>query len=240
MDRNRLLESLIAPLGLEITQKETFERFELYCARLTEKNAVMNLTTITDPEGIYTRHFADSLATAAALPRPESFIDVGCGGGFPGLPLKIFFDDAAPGQTRLTLLDSTAKKIDFLRELTAEMGLENVSFETRRAEEVAADPALREKFAMATSRAVTAMPALCEICLPFVKVGGVFAAHKSARSAEEIDSGRRAAGTLGGSYGEFFAYRMGDIDQLIVPVEKKKPTPAGFPRSWARIKKKPL
>ncbi len=240
MDKSELLKNLIAPLGLEISQKSTFERFELYCARLIEKNGVMNITTITDPEEIYTRHFADSLAPAAALPRPGSLIDVGCGGGFPGLPLKLFFDDAAPGKAHLTLLDSTAKKIDFLRELTAEMGLENVSFEIRRAEEAAADKKLRESFDMATSRAVTAMPALCELCLPFVKVGGVFSAHKSARSAEEVESGRRAAGHLGGAYGKFYAYQMGGIDQLIVPVEKKKPTPPEFPRAWAKIKKKPL
>ena len=240
MDNNTLLKELIAPLGIEITRPETFERFRLYCARLIEKNAVMNITTITDPAEIYARHFADSLAPAAFLPRPENMIDVGCGGGFPGLPLKIFFDDSAEGATCLTLLDSTAKKIDFLRELTAEMGLKNVSFETRRAEDAARDPKLRESFAMATSRAVTAMPALCELCLPFVKTGGIFAAHKSARSLEEVELGRRAAGALGGSYGQFYAYSMGDIDQLIVPVEKKKPTPAEFPRPWARIKKKPL
>ena len=141
MDNRELLARLIAPLGLEISKKETFERFELYCARLIEKNEVMNITTITDPVEIYTRHFADSLAPAAFLPRPDKTIDVGCGGGFPGLPLKIFFDDAAPDQVRLTLLDSTAKKIDFLRELTAEMGLKNVSFDTRRAEDAARDPA---------------------------------------------------------------------------------------------------
>lgn len=240
MDNSELLSRLIAPLGLEITRKETFERFELYCARLIEKNEVMNITTITDPVEIYTRHFADSLAPAAALPRPGSSIDVGCGGGFPGLPLKIFFDDAAPDAVKLTLLDSTAKKIDFLRELTAEMGLKNVSFDTRRAEDAAKDPALREKFDMATSRAVTAMPALCELCLPFVKVGGVFAAHKSVRASEEVDLGRRAAGHLGGSYGEFFPYTMGDVEAFIVPVAKKKPTPSEFPRPWAKIKKKPL
>lgn len=240
MNNSELLSRLIAPLGLEITRKETFERFELYCARLIEKNEVMNITTITDPAEIYTRHFADSLAPAAFLPRPQSSIDVGCGGGFPGLPLKIFFDDAAPDELRLTLLDSTAKKIDFLRELTAEMGLKNVSFETRRAEDAARDPALREKFDMATSRAVTAMPALCELCLPFVKIGGVFAAHKSARASEEVELGRRAAGHLGGSYGEFYSYAMGDVEAFIVPVTKKKPTPAEFPRPWAKIKKKPL
>ena len=240
MENSELLKSLISPLGLEITQKETLERFELYCARLIEKNEVMNITTITDPAEIYARHFADSLAPAAFLPRPCKTVDVGCGGGFPGLPLKIFYDDTAPGSVQLTLLDSTAKKIDFLRELSAEMGLKGVSFETRRAEDAANDPVLRESFDMATSRAVTAMPALCELCLPFVKVGGIFAAHKSARAAEEVDTGRRAAGTLGGSYGEFYAYTMGGVDAFIVPVTKKKPTPSGFPRPWAKIKKKPL
>ncbi|MBQ1223452.1 MAG: 16S rRNA (guanine(527)-N(7))-methyltransferase RsmG [Oscillospiraceae bacterium] len=240
MNNSDLLSGLIAPLRLEITRKETFERFELYCARLIEKNEVMNITTITDPVEIYTRHFADSLAPAAKLPRPGKTIDVGCGGGFPGLPLKIFYDDGAPDLVELTLLDSTAKKIDFLRELTAEMGLKNVSFDTRRAEDAARDAALREKFDMATSRAVTAMPALCELCLPFVKVGGIFAAHKSARAADEVDAGRRAAGTLGGSYGEFYTYSMGDVEAFIVPVTKKKPTPAEFPRPWAKIKKKPL
>ena len=240
MNGRELLSGLIAPLGLEIRKSETFDRFELYCARLVEKNAVMNLTTITSPDGIYARHFADSLAPAAFLPRPDSLIDVGCGGGFPGIPLKLFFDDSAPGETRLMLLVSTAKKIDFLTELTEEMGLENVEFETRRAEDAARDPALRESFGMAVSRAVTAMPALCELCLPFVRVGGVFSAHKSVRSAEEIESARRAAKALGGAFGNIRGYSLCGADQLIVPVEKKKPSPAEFPRPWARIKKKPL
>ena len=240
MDRDALLARLIAPLGLTVTRSETFRRFSRYCDLLLETNAVMNLTAVTEPEAVYVRHFADSLAPAAFLPTPERFIDVGCGAGFPGLPLKLLFDDAAEGRVHLTLLDSTAKKIDFLRRLTEELALSNVSFETRRAEEAAADPALRETFDLAVSRAVAAGPALCELCLPFVRVGGRFAAHKSARAAEELAASAGAVRTLGGAPLTLCPYVLDGAEQVVAVSEKRRPTPAAYPRPWARIKKRPL
>jgi 16S rRNA (guanine527-N7)-methyltransferase len=213
------------------------ERFSRYAKLLAAKNAVMNLTSVDDPEGIYLRHFADSLALFRLLPSaPFSAIDVGSGGGFPGLPLKIVRPDM-----RLTLLDATGKKVDFLREVADALGLEGVDCVCARAEEAARSP-LREAFDFAFSRGVARLNILCELCLPFVKPGGRFYALKSLRGGEELAEAKAGIKILGGGACASESYRAWPEgpDSLIISIAKAAPTPPGYPRPYAKISKKPL
>ena len=245
MDTREIFVCALSRLGLEIKNERTFLRFEAYCSALIEKNRVMNLTAVDTPEEVYLRHFADSLAVAAALvgrDAPKSLIDVGCGAGFPGLPLKIFFDDEREGELSLTLLDSTAKKISFLEELCALMELKNVTFVAARAEEAAYVKKHRESYDLAVSRAVANLSVLSELCLPFVRLGGLFCPHKSARAAGEVAGAMKALGVLGAELSGEFSYTLGENQpgMLILRAEKRGHTPPQYPRAFARIKSKPL
>ena len=228
-----ILRAGLAELGLDEAAAEPLEAF----ARLVlEKNRVMNLTAITDEADFARLHLLDS----AALLKVASFdgrrvVDVGTGAGFPGVPLRIL----CPGAS-LTLLDSTGKRVDFLRESCGTLGLDGADFVCARAEEFAAER--RETFDFAVSRAVAAMPVLCELCLPLVRVGGQFLAMKSARSDEELDGAAHAIETLGGRVARVVDYAVptGDVVHRVIVVDKVKPTPAKYPRAFGQIKKKPL
>ena len=181
-------------ISREITQEKQ-EKFGKYFEILTEWNKVMNLTAITEPEGVALRHFADSLTLLPYIDRISvekggiSLIDVGTGAGFPGLPLKIMRPEI-----KLTLLDSLDKRIKFLECVVRELGLEGVETVHARAEDAGRDGQYREKFDIAAARAVAPMSILAEYCLPFVKTGGCFIAMKG--PAEENYS--RALKLLGG------------------------------------------
>jgi len=167
MELKMILSEGILALGLKECADLT--RFEVFLTRLLEKNEVMNLTAITDPEEAVRKHFLDSLAMFAAVPLSgKSVIDVGCGAGFPGLPIRLYDDSV-----KLTLLDSLGKRVDFLKEVTAEiLGEGSVNCVHARAEEYALKK--REQYDVAVSRAVASLPMLVELCLPYVKVGGYF------------------------------------------------------------------
>lgn len=186
------LKNICADIGVEL-DAQALERFELFASMLVEKNKVLNLTAITDPEGIAVKHFADSLTALRMidLQPGTKVIDVGTGGGFPGIPLLI-----ARPEIKLTMLDSTGKKLAFVSQSVEELGL-SANIVHARAEE-AGQGELRESFDFAVSRAVAAMNILCEYCLPFVKVGGTFCAMKGAKGAEELDCAGKAIATLGG------------------------------------------
>jgi len=230
----RLLESWQLP-----AEPLTLELFEAYCALLLERNREMNLIGEASPNEIAARHFLDSLAPlmAAKIPQGASLIDVGSGAGFPGLPLKIFRPDL-----RVTLLDSQTKRIEFLAETIRKLKMENIFALNARAEEAASSPENRESFDFATSRAVAKMSALCELCLPFVKLGGEFLAMKSRKSLEEQDEAARAVAKLGGVFLPRFDYNLPPegAELCVVRVKKSSPTPQNYPRSWAKIKKAPL
>ena len=201
-----------------------------------ERNQVMNLTAITEPKDVAALHLLDSLELAAlAGLEAGRLVDVGCGAGFPGVPTAI----ARPG-LQVTLLDSLGKRVDFLREACGKLGLENVECIHQRAEEFAG--ARREAFDFAVSRAVAALPVLCELCLPLVKVGGKMLAMKSANSDEEIQGAGHAAEVLGGRVEWVKDYTMPttDVVHRVVCVEKVKATPGKYPRRFALIKKQPL
>ena len=207
-----------------------------FAGRLLEKNRVMNLTAITEPKDVATLHLLDCAALLAqADMRGKTVIDVGTGAGFPGMVLAILEPSA-----RFTLLDSLGKRVDFLREVCEQLGLKNVTCVHARAEEFAAGH--RERFDIATSRAVAQLNVLSELTLPLVKVGGLFAAMKSTSTDEEIVAARSAIAQLGGQLAGCTDYPVPETDVIhrIVRIEKVRPTPKQFPRAFARIKKAPL
>ena len=202
-------------------------------AALLEKNRVMNLTAITEPAAVAQLHFLDSLALLDIAPLAgSSLIDIGCGAGFPGVPLKI-----AEPSIRLTLLDSLAKRMNWLAEVLPELGVQ-AEIVTARAEEYAAQR--REQYDFAVSRAVARLNVLAELCLPFVRVGGQFLAMKGALAQEEVDEARRAIRILGGQVKKICEYPVADTTHRVVVIEKVAPTPKQYPRAFAKIKKSPL
>ena len=198
---------------------------------LIEKNAVMNLTAITEPSAVAQLHFLDCIALLNAADfHGKRVIDVGCGAGFPGVPLKI-----AEPSIRLTLLDSLAKRMNWLSETLPALDAEII---TARAEEFAAQR--REQYDLATSRAVARLNVLAELCLPFVRVGGKFLAMKGALAQEEVEEARRGIERLGGHVLRIFEYPVADAVHKAVVIEKLRPTPPQYPRAFAKIKKSPL
>ena len=219
----------------EVSDK-TIDNLLKFSELLLEKNKVMNLTAITGERDVATLHLLDCAALLAqADMRGKTVIDVGTGAGFPGMVLAILEPSA-----RFTLLDSLGKRVDFLREVCEQLGLKNVTCVHARAEEFAAGH--RERFDIATSRAVAQLNVLSELTLPLVKVGGLFAAMKSTSTDEEIAAARSAIAQLGGQLAGCTDYPVPETDVIhrIVRIEKVRPTPKQFPRAFARIKKAPL
>lgn len=220
--------------GFDITE-EQYGRFDEYAEVLVEWNKKMNLTGITDPEGIAVKHFLDSVLPLKFIdvPKNASLIDVGTGAGFPGVPLKIYRPDI-----KLTLLDSLNKRINFLTEAckAADVTAECVH---GRAEDCGRVPEHREKYDAAIARAVAAMSVLAEYCLPFVKVGGVFAAMKGPN--ENYGDGEKAVKTLGGEIADVKEYALPNGDKRVLIIVKKiSPTAAKYPRNGGQISRKPL
>lgn len=211
-------------------------RYRKYYERLDEVNRVMNLTAINGEEDTARLHFLDCVAILTHVDmRGARVIDVGTGAGFPGLALKIAQPDMA-----LTLLDSLDKRVNFLRETADLLELEDVECIHARAEEAA--QARRESYDFATARAVARLELLCELCLPFVRVGGCFVAMKGPDVAEELNAAARAISVLGGRAEKPVSYTIPetDITHTLVIIKKERPTPAKYPRRWAQIKKSPL
>jgi 16S rRNA (guanine527-N7)-methyltransferase len=207
-----------------------------YAQMLMETNQVMNLTAITEPSEIATLHFLDSVILLNYADfRGKSLVDVGTGAGFPGLPIRI-----VEPSIQLTLLDSLGKRISFLQEVCDDLGLTDVDCVHARAEEFAAKH--RESFDFATSRAVASLPLLAELCLPLVKVGGMFLAMKSVDSGEELAAAGHAIETVGGSVAgtEDYPIPGTEITHRLILIRKVRPTPAKYPRAFVKIKKNPL
>lgn len=221
-------------LNIPCTPEQT-KQFQRYSALLKEWNANINLTAITDDDGIAVKHFLDSVLPAHYLDfaNGAKVADVGTGAGFPGLPLKIIRPDL-----RLTLIDSLNKRIKFLSCVTEELGLQSTECIHGRAEELSRDKAYRERFDIVVSRAVADMTVLCEYCLPYVKTGGIFAALKARDAEEEISAAKPIIGTLGGEIEDIISAPVpqSDIIRTIAVIRKTKPTPPAFPRSSKRIK----
>lgn len=210
-------------------------------ARMLEVNEHLNLTAIIEPEAVILRHYADSLVLAELIPQKAKVADIGSGAGFPALPLAIARPDL-----HITAIDGTGKRVRYMQETAALLGLTNFTALTLRAEAGAKDPALRGKFDVATARAVAALPILSELCLPYVKVGGLFLAMKSRGAEAELIEASRAIRTLGGGdvgLEERILNSPGEpepLTRVIVTVRKLNPTQAAYPRDYAMMKKKPL
>lgn len=230
--RDTLLAGLPA-LNLRLSDRQAGQ-FCRYCELLLEKNQVMNLTAIREPDKVATLHFLDCMALLNVTDfREKAVIDVGCGAGFPGLPLKI-----AEPSIRLTLLDSLNKRVVWLRdELLPALEVE-ADCVSGRAEEYAAGH--REQYDIATSRAVARLNLLAELCLPLVRPGGYFLAMKGQDAAEEVQEAERAVRTLGGRVERIWEYPVEDAVHRVVVIKKVANTPAKYPRQFAKIKKQPL
>ena len=209
-----------------------------YGRLLLEKNQVMNLTAIREEDRVARLHMLDCAALLNMADfQGKTLIDVGTGAGFPGLPLKILCPDLS-----VTLLDSLGKRVDWLNEVAQTLGLAGVSAIHARAEEQALVKGFRDSFDFATARAVADLRILCELCLPYVKVGGLFLAMKSVDSAQELDSAAHCIKLLGGRVEDCKDYTVPgtDIVHRVVLIRKVAPTLKGYPRKWAKMQKEPL
>ena len=229
----KLLRDDAQALGLTLNDAQ-LSAFGRYCELLLEKNAVMNLTAITEPAEIARLHFLDSLALLRLADfREKRVLDVGCGAGFPGVPLLL-----GEPSVRLSLLDSTAKRMQWLSdELLPALGL-TAECLTGRAEELI--EGRRETFDLCVSRAVARLNVLCELCLPYVRVGGSFLAMKGPAAADELAEAEKAIRILGGRLREIAEYPLGDAVHRVVVIDKVQKTPAKYPRRYAKIKQQPL
>ena len=218
---------------------EISEKFFSLTKRMLEENEKYNLTAITEPGKIILNHYADCATLSARLPKGASVIDVGCGAGFPSLPLAIVREDL-----KIFSVDSTAKRVAYV-EATAELlGLKNLTARVMRAEDGAKLPEYREKFDFATARAVAEMRVLSELCLPYVKVGGKMIAMKGKNAEYELAASKKAIALLGGKDARIENIELVGTDEVLthplVIIDKKAKTPAAYPRVFAQISKKPL
>ncbi len=225
-------------LGLELEQKN-IDDFVIYKQLLKEWNEKINITTITDDFEIDIKHFLDSLTplTTDLFKENITVIDVGTGGGFPGIPIKIVRKDLD-----IVLMDSTNKKINFLKDVIDKLGLDKIQAIHARAEELGRDSLYREKFNIAISRAVAQLNTLCEYCLPFVKVGGYFISMKGPDIEEELEEARNSIKVLGGRLMDIKIVKLplSDITHSLIIIEKVKETPTKYPRGGGKPRKKPL
>lgn len=227
---NELLKQGFAAMQVTVSE-EQLAQLNDFTARMLETNKVMNLTRITDPQEIAQKHLLDSasLLTIADFSN-KSVVDVGCGAGFPGMPLHILCPSS-----QLTLLDSLGKRIKFLQSCIDGMGLEQIEAVHARAEEYAAKH--RESYDFAVSRAVAQLNVLAELSLPLVKPGGCFIAMKSVDSDTEVEAARHAIKVLGGELEKIVDYPIPgtDITHRLVVIRKKKHTPQQYPRPFRKI-----
>ncbi|MCM1537226.1 MAG: 16S rRNA (guanine(527)-N(7))-methyltransferase RsmG [bacterium] len=223
---------------------EQYEQFLRYYELLLEWNSFMNLTAITDYEEVVLKHFTDSLSLVKAFPdhdflsgRELSVIDVGTGAGFPALPLKIAFPN-----WNITMLDSLNKRVQFLNEVIARLGLKKITAIHGRAEDAARKEELRENYDLCVSRAVARLSTLSEYCIPFVKKNGYFVAYKSEKTESELAEAAHALSVLGGQImREADFYLPGsDIFRKLIVIEKQNTTPKKYPRKAGLPAKEPL
>ncbi len=223
-----------AGLGVDIDEIKIKQLLQ-YAKLLVEWNEKMNLTAITDSEGIATKHFLDSMTALVTGKVKGKVADIGCGAGFPGLVLKIM-----KPEIELTLLDSLKKRLTFLDAVALELGIEGVDTVHARAEDGAR--LMREQFDTVVSRAVANMTVLSELCLPFVKVGGYFLALKGPLADEELSAAKRAIEVLGGKVESIFSADIPftDLEHKIIIVKKVRHTPMQYPRKAGIAAKSPI
>ncbi len=239
MDMRNLFAEKAKAVGVKLTPAQAAQ-FEVYLELLLKRNEEVNLTAVTDPEEAAVKHFADSLTLlrAVELKPGAKLCDVGTGAGFPGLPVKILRPDL-----EVTLLDSTNKRLVFLREVCDALRLSGVTLLHKRAEEAGRDSKLRERFDVVTARAVANLNILAEYCVPLVKMKGVFAPMKGPGLSEELEAAEKALETLGCNLRRVETFTLPDKESSarnIAVFQKTRFTPKEYPRHGGTIVKKPL
>lgn len=234
------LTSVFGANGLgKLLSRERAEQFYRLTVFMLEENEKYNLTAIVDPDKIVLSHYADCAVPAKLFAKGASVCDIGCGAGFPTLPLAILREDIS-----ITAIDSTAKRVEYVRRAAELLGLTNVRTVTMRAEDGGASPEYREKFDYATARAVAEMRILSELCLPYVKRGGSFVAMKGKNAEFELRDAKRAITMLGGREVTTETVELHSqtetLSHPLIIVKKGERTPDKYPRPYAQISKKPL
>ena len=238
MEMNSLLESASKSMGIDLNQ-DMVEEFSKYKAMLKEWNEKINITSITEDDEIDLKHFADSLSIlkSGKFNGNKKVIDVGTGGGFPGLPLKIYNKDLD-----VTLLDSLNKRIIFLNEVIEELKMDRITPLHGRAEELGIKSEFREQFDVCVSRAVASLDTLSEYCIPFVKVGGYFISMKGPQVEEEVNLSSKAIEVLGCKVEDVIYVTLPgtDITHSLIVIKKERNTPKKYPRGGGKPKKTPI
>lgn len=234
-----VIESGLEELGLtQSVPSCAAQQLAQYGSMLLEKNQVMNLTAIREPDQVARLHMLDCAALVKLADfEGKALIDVGTGAGFPGLPLKILVPSL-----QVTLLDSLNKRVDWLEEVSQTLSLSHMRVLHARAEEQALVKGYRDSFDFATARAVADLRLLCELCLPYVKPGGMFLSMKSTNSDQELSEAAHAIQLMGGRVKEVVDYTIPgtQVAHRVVCIQKMAPTLKGYPRRWAKIQKEPL
>lgn len=236
IDKTYLKEEA-AEMGFSLSE-EQLAQFDRYAAMLVEWNEKVNLTAILEPREIVVKHFVDSLCLLehCQLAEGAHLVDIGTGAGFPAIPVKLYRPDL-----QITMIDSLGKRIRFLESVASELGLTGVKAIHGRGEDMGKEATYREKFDLATARAVRGLRELSEYCLPYVKVGGLFVAMKGPDVEEELTQAKNAIITLGGEVEGVDTIRLPmELTRTFVRVRKVKNTPPTFPRSQGKMSKKPL
>lgn len=230
------LQNQAQKIDINLTNKQLNE-FYTYMNLLIEWNKNINLTAITEPEEIIKKHFIDSLTISKNIQKDSSIIDVGTGAGFPGIPLKIVREDI-----NVVLLDALNKRLNFLNEVIKENKLENIETVHFRAEEIGKNKKYREKYDIATSRAVAQLNILVEYLLPLVKIGGKCICMKGSNVEEELKNSKKAINLLGGEIEkiEEFILPDSDIKRNVIIIKKVNSTPAKYPRKPGTPAKEPI
>ncbi len=234
-----LFRDVFSKNGLEsYVNEKTVVLFSALTDRMLQVNRVMNLTALDTYEKIIPLHYADCAMMAMRIPQNAKLVDVGCGGGFPTLPLAILRPDL-----HITAVDSTEKKIRYVADTAMTLGL-SIEAVSGRAEELAAQPAFRERFDVAISRAVARLNILDELCLPLVKPGGLFLTMKGSNGREEYEEAESGIRILGGGEAAVEAYPLyladGEEQRTVISVRKLRSTDSKFPRAYSKMKKNPL
>lgn len=231
-----LLENELEKIGIKLDQYGC-DRFDQFAERLVSWNKHVNLTAITEPDEIVIKHFVDCLTIMkyVSFAPGQSLVDVGCGAGFPGMPLLI-----ANPKLEVTFVDSVRKKLSFVRETLNNAGL-IAHVKNERAEILGKDIEYREQFDYATARAVAPLNQLCEYCLPLVKVGGLFIAMKGSSGMDELEAAKKAISVLGGELVKADEFELCNNDKrTIIIIRKISQTPTKYPRKTKKIDSKPL
>jgi len=220
-------------LDIYLSEKQKWQ-FKKYYELLTEWNKVMNLTGIIDYDEVNEKHFVDSLAIVKSieLKKVNEMIDIGTGAGFPGIPLKIVFP-----QMHVVLLDSLNKRVKFLNMVIEEIGLQNIDTLHGRAEDYARQEKYRERFDLCVSRAVANLSTLCEYCIPYLRIGGIFISYKSGNIEEELRNSRRAIKV---EKNIIFQLPETDISRSFIKIKKRESTKKEYPRKAGIPAKEPM